>query len=490
MNHVSTFKLNARAALIAAIAGAYSLQGWAAPAARVEFSTGNVVARGSDGSSRKLSKGTEINAGDTINTADGRAQLRFTDGGLMSLSPDTEFKVEEYSFEGKQDGSEKSFFNLVKGGLRAITGAIGHTNKKNYKLNTPVATIGIRGTEFLATMRGRLLVRVGDGAVFVQNSKGDLVLHKGQSGEASEDEAPKRSDEQPIVTGPSPEIPFDYVAGNDTNAAGEPCLIAGGCAFDSTTTVDGFTISNGWVEEDSGISRGYKTESVGNYDFGLSETTITTQISSDSHGVSKIIIETDHDYLDNKILTISANPDVLRDSYGRSAGLSWSRWLGGSVRYVNNIGSSTYDETFQNYARHFVWGEPTSTSEMSALSAGNYVAVYSVGGYTTPTLTNTSNGATTSVTGAVTGNMLVDFTYGDVTLNLNVGSAGSFNASSSYAINGSSFSVSNGNFGASGFFSGTNAAQAGVIYKNDDGANILSGAAALNQTSLIAIPAN
>jgi hypothetical protein len=36
---------------------------------------------------------------------------------------------------------------LVKGGFRAITGMIGHTNKDNYKIETPTATIGIRGTD-------------------------------------------------------------------------------------------------------------------------------------------------------------------------------------------------------------------------------------------------------------------------------------------------------------------------------------------------------
>lgn len=486
MKHVSSFNRNTRAVLIAAIASAYPLQSWAAPAARVEFSTGNVVATGSDGSTRKLAKGTEISAGDTINTANGRAQLRFTDGGLMSLSPDTEFKVEEYSFEGKQDGSEKSFFNLVKGGLRAITGAIGHTNKKNYKLNTPVATIGIRGTEFLATMHGRLLVRVGDGAIFVQNSKGDLVLYKGQSGEASEDEAPKRSDEQPIVTGPSPEIPFDYVAGNDTNQAGEPCLIIGGCAFESPSTVDGVTVSNAWIDDSEGVQAGFYTYSLQN----LSTTNVT--VEADSQGAFRVTETFDSGNGSTYTTAMAASADVARDSYGHLGGLSWSRWVGGNTEYTyytNGIPDST--STYQNFAQHFVWGEPTSTDDMTALADGNFVATYSVSGYTTPTLTNASTGLTTSVPGAVTGNMLVDFTYGDVTLNLNVGTAGSFSASDTGVINGSRIdTIYNGNFSANGFFSGANAAQAGVIYQNDDGSNILSGAAALHQTSLTAVPPN
>ncbi|MGB5440478.1 MAG: hypothetical protein WBN90_12625, partial [Gammaproteobacteria bacterium] len=44
------------------------------------------------------------------------------------------------------DGSEKAVYNLFKGGMRAFTGAIGKKHPDAYKVKTPVATIGIRGT--------------------------------------------------------------------------------------------------------------------------------------------------------------------------------------------------------------------------------------------------------------------------------------------------------------------------------------------------------
>jgi len=400
----------------------------------------------------------------------------------MSLSPDTEFKVEEYSFEGKQDGSEKSFFNLVKGGLRAITGAIGHTNKKNYRLNTPVATIGIRGTEFLATMRGRLLVRVGDGAVFLQNRKGDLVLYKGQSGQASDNEPPKRSDEQPVVTGPSPEIPFDFIAGNDTNSSGEPCLIAGGCAFTSETTIEDVTVSQAWVEDDDGVDYYASTFPV--------DGSSTNSITIDGQGLKKASNIRTYS-TDTSVNTIEANADVLRDSFGSNGGLSWSRWVGGTYRETETYnGEVTYDEAHQNYASHYIWGTPTSSSDMQALSDGYFTAEYSVVGYTTPTLTNTSTGITTSVSGAVTGNMSVDFGAGNISLNLNVGSFGNVSANGYGAFSGGShnFSFSDSDTQVTGFFSGAKAAQAGVMYQKDTGSQILSGAAALNQTSLTLNP--
>ena len=54
--------------------------------------------------------------GDTIVTGDGRAQIRFTDGSLVSLRPNSQFRIDEYNYPGAPDGTEKGFFSLLKGG--------------------------------------------------------------------------------------------------------------------------------------------------------------------------------------------------------------------------------------------------------------------------------------------------------------------------------------------------------------------------------------
>src|SRR5690606_3717838 len=92
-------------------------------AAKVEFAIGQVSAIGADGKERPVVKGMQIEQGDTVQITDsGRAQLRFSDGGYISLQPNTQFRVDEYNYDGKTDGKEKGFFSLLKGGLRAITG--------------------------------------------------------------------------------------------------------------------------------------------------------------------------------------------------------------------------------------------------------------------------------------------------------------------------------------------------------------------------------
>ena len=72
---------------------------------KVQFAIGSVTAVGTDGVNRVLAKGADINNGDTIHTADGRAQVRFVDGGYISFQPNTEFKVEDYYFSGQADGT-------------------------------------------------------------------------------------------------------------------------------------------------------------------------------------------------------------------------------------------------------------------------------------------------------------------------------------------------------------------------------------------------
>ena len=52
------------------------------------------------------------------------------------------------------DGDDAATLSLVSGGLRVITGAMAKTNPENYKVRTPVALMGVRGTEFAIMLCG------------------------------------------------------------------------------------------------------------------------------------------------------------------------------------------------------------------------------------------------------------------------------------------------------------------------------------------------
>ncbi len=138
------------------------------------------------GSTRTLNRRSPIYKGDTLTTG-GRSltQIRLKDGALLSLRPYTEIKIEEYNYNGREDGSEKSVLELLKGGFRTITGLIGHKNKQNYQIRTSVATIGIRGTHYSLVLCQQascndgdtqvddgLYGGVADGSIVIENQSG------------------------------------------------------------------------------------------------------------------------------------------------------------------------------------------------------------------------------------------------------------------------------------------------------------------------------
>lgn len=154
---------------------------FAAPAARVEFAHGNVTVEAADGRTRTLARGALVESGDTINTNEGRAQLRFTDDGFVSLYSQTVFRIDEYRWDGVTDGSERSLLSLLKGGLRTVTGKLAKVNKKAYMMTTAVATIGIRGTEYTMQLNGGLSGSVAEGEIEVCNAGGCLAVPAGLS---------------------------------------------------------------------------------------------------------------------------------------------------------------------------------------------------------------------------------------------------------------------------------------------------------------------
>ncbi len=119
------------------------------PIGRVLSTSGSVIATGEDGSVRELQRRSMIYKGDVITTAlRSRIQIRFNDNGLVALRPETRFLIEEHIFNGVEDGNESASYRLLSGGLQAMTGLIGNKNKNQYRFETPLATIGLRGTHW------------------------------------------------------------------------------------------------------------------------------------------------------------------------------------------------------------------------------------------------------------------------------------------------------------------------------------------------------
>ena len=203
------------------------------------LAVGSVMATAADGATRVLHDGDPIYSGDTLVTGDdGYADLDFEDGGRMLLRPGTDFQIQTYHFNPAAHGfalappaepvtytqaapsarsaspvppptalqpapalppasaappqaeQENAFFRLIKGGFRAISGFIGHVDHQDYAVETPVATIGIRGTGYEVRYctshcpQGEkgLYTGVGTGAIAIRNQAGERIATAGHFG--------------------------------------------------------------------------------------------------------------------------------------------------------------------------------------------------------------------------------------------------------------------------------------------------------------------
>ncbi|WP_228893498.1 FecR family protein [Pseudoduganella aquatica] len=113
--------------------------------------SGPLLARKASGAVKILSLKSEVESGDTLVTEKNTyAMVRFIDNSEMTLKPATTMKIDSYAFDNAKPDGDAANFSLVKGGLRSVTGLLGKRNKEKFELKTPSATIGIRGTTFLA----------------------------------------------------------------------------------------------------------------------------------------------------------------------------------------------------------------------------------------------------------------------------------------------------------------------------------------------------
>lgn len=157
----------ARLSLLMAMVAAWPLTGLAA-AGLVQFAAGDVQLKRGDTTSA-LAKGAELDGGDVVVTgAAGQAQIRFSDGGLVALYPDSQFTVSRYA-DGAGAGEDHFVVQLLRGGMRAITGLIGKRHPANYRVVTPTAVVGIRGSSFLLAIDA-------DGQVMVSGEQDEIEV--------------------------------------------------------------------------------------------------------------------------------------------------------------------------------------------------------------------------------------------------------------------------------------------------------------------------
>ena len=467
MNTTAPFRMNRSALTLALVSAAFAGNA-AASAGRIDFSIGGVVAARPDGQQRPLAKGDELQNGDTIHTNGGRAQIRFPDGAYVSLQPNTVFGVKEYNYDGKPDGSERGFFSLLKGAMRAVTGFIGRVHRNAFAITTPTATVGIRGTGGLIVVLpdGSTLIRGSSGIWTLSNASGSIDVPAGTSGLAPADpsEPPQETGETPSVP-PAPPL-AGFVSGDERTSTGDPIIpvvpLQSGSGYAAATAFD-----------ESG------------YPYVFAYTPSDAVFNSAGQLTDVTMGPYDH-------YTLGAGGSNV--DFGTDGILAWGRWIGPVSGTYGCDGACGLNVTYNaNQGLHYVIGMPTPVMPTTGS------AIFTLLGATSPTYTDgrsapgTFAGSLEVLFGArstVTMAFSVDMPDGNKYLmNGSTAASGAMFSTSSLSVTGAGGNAcGSGCYSyVQGFFSGANAARAGVAYHISDyypaGADIV-GAAAFKNTGV------
>ena len=177
------------------IAGSLSISAQAS-VGRVLFKYGNVSVDSAN--ARLLRRGAMVDEGDVIVTGPkGYVQLLLDDGTKVAVRPNSSFEIEALEMPATATspaiGAGKTLrasFKLQKGGFRTLTGRIARQNPSAYRVTTPAAVIGVRGTNYSTRMCAGdcgagddgLYVGVSEGGVTMTNGAGELDIPKNSFG--------------------------------------------------------------------------------------------------------------------------------------------------------------------------------------------------------------------------------------------------------------------------------------------------------------------
>jgi hypothetical protein len=145
-----------------------SFTGFAAePVGEALLVAGTVTRSQASDSPVNMTAGAAIYAGDHLVTAaNSRLQLKMNDQALIVLMPDSELVIHQYDSQGQDPAGYVLRLELIRGRMRSVSGLAGQANHDAFRLNTPIAAIGIRGTDFTTQASEHLTrVRLHSGSV-------------------------------------------------------------------------------------------------------------------------------------------------------------------------------------------------------------------------------------------------------------------------------------------------------------------------------------
>jgi hypothetical protein len=122
-----------------------------------------------DGVREPLRRGSSIMVGDRLETtANGHVHIRFVDNGAVSVRPESVLEVQSYRYDAQNPAGNEVRLRLDQGISRSISGAATEADKNRFRLNTPIAAIGVRGTDFIVQSDPTgVRATVADGAIVI-----------------------------------------------------------------------------------------------------------------------------------------------------------------------------------------------------------------------------------------------------------------------------------------------------------------------------------
>lgn len=463
-----------------------------AAAGQVLFALGRVEIQRA-GQALPAARGASVEVGDVVSTGPtGLAQLRMRDGALLSLRHGSSLQVEDYRLPDPPRTAPlvpaaapvaggpppaaaggRSVLRLLRGAFRTVTGLIGRGGSDTYSVVTPVATIGIRGTDYSAAFcsgdcgatADGLYLGVSSGGIEVSNDAGRLVLGNDQYGYVKDNAtAPNRELAPPAVL--DTPIPPDEDGGEDAGDGAERVATEGApdariAEVDARSLETGDTQPEGDYEVRPGAPGSYSA---------LGSVANSNGVYTDDRGALV-------GFLDDRFYSIGSAQNVNLGA-DPATGLRWGRWSGG----VASSGGSPIDLTTSSL--HWVY----AAASMSPTQLITGTRSYSLVGNTNPTDGSGNVGFLGNAT------LFADFTNMTVDSTLSVGfgdvatggtlweasgqgsiGAGLFDGTyTTVAVNGATAGTS-GTF--AGFFT-SGAAAAGLTFQLSDGVTFVEGAAA------------
>jgi hypothetical protein len=397
-----------------------------------------------------------VESGDLITTGNtGRTQLRFTDGGMVSLQPNSQFKITSYSdaAAGKQD----SFLvDLARGGMRALTGLIGKRNRENYKVTTSTATIGIRGSGFSMAYNadGTMGVTTEQDAIEVCTQAGCIGLNLGESALVTSQQAlPVRTRERAAWNPPNPRRLIG-ARNEDTDETGAARniprrlftgLAYSGAGLDGQGNLDQRVYGNGTVATLGQDFRGYQSQN-----------------GNRGSGGTTSVLETSGTYTGGDLLILGTWQNSVWDSGSAQTNLATSAFVLGQPTVIPQAGLSSLFPQGATYTMDKATPVFSSTGAAGVLNYG-YIDV---------------NFQSSQPIGV---NLQVSFGGGSSPLNPISASGTAYSLYANGAPTGAGFNlplqVSGGNClydcsgNVRGFFVGANAGRAGLSFTANTGVN-------------------